>query len=119
LASVTARVDQDQAAETLYSFMKIAKGIPNAPCSCARSLVSDLTLPAIIDLLKWPTCTRSQRDTLLERIGELEGNRDLVGVVGVSGQFTADLWRFVAWAKKQPADISGILNTPPVESPTF
>jgi hypothetical protein len=93
--------------------MKDINSVPNPLCSIAPSLITESTLPMIVDLLKWPTCASHDRDILVERIANLKG-LSFGGADDVRGDHV-HLWEFATWAEKQSYSVSG----PPAEYPSF
>jgi CobQ/CobB/MinD/ParA nucleotide binding domain len=69
---------------------------PNPPCAAFAPLMSLSTISQAIDLLKWPTCSATDREKLIQRIGTLRRE-----------QLSGDLWEFIAWAEKHGFDVQG------------
>jgi hypothetical protein len=88
-------------------------GLPNPPCSAFLPLLGTEDLDRVVEILKWPTCTVDDRNRLIERIGQIEG-QDFENEIAsqVDASFVADTWSFANWARSKGFDIS----TPPTIS---
>jgi hypothetical protein len=98
----------------LLEKMKDVNKVPNPLCSIAASMISESTLPMIVDLLKWPTCTKSDREILVTKIADLKG-LSFTGADDIEEADHVHLWDFAAWAEKQSYPVSG----PPEEYPSL
>ena len=83
------------------------KSMTVPPCSAAASLGREDTIPLLIDLMKWPTCSAKHLHQLIKRMADLKGNP--FGELHKEGKFHVDFWHFVEWAEKEGYD----MNSPP------
>ena len=87
------------------------------PCSVLVPLIRKGTQPRIVEVVKWPTCQRGEREQLIAEIARLEGKT--FTIKGIYPSFTnqtiLDFWGFAGWAEHEGLD----LKSPPSKRPTF
>ena len=108
LGALVERLPAETAENHLAALLARIKTLAYPPCTAAVSFIREDTIFATgkhgIDLLKWPTCSSVDRDQIIERIGELNG--ETFGTKDQEGEFRADLWKFVEWAERQGYDVA-------------
>ena len=114
LGALGERVPDETAENHLAALLAGIKTLADPPCTAAVSFIRKDTIAATgkhgIDLLKWPTCSSADRDQIIERIGELNG--ETFGTKDQEGKFHSDLWKFVEWAERQGYDVASAPASP-------
>jgi len=86
----------------LVAFNNDDADFPNPVCDSAASLANESTLPMIIYIMKWPTCTSSQRDALIAAVAQVTNDTGEFERRDGNGEERPSLWQFAAWAQRQP-----------------
>jgi len=107
---------QKERALSLLSEAMKNEPMPNPLCDSASLLINESTLPKIIDLLKWPTCTNKQRANLMKQIGEVTKEGEAFEISYGEGAPQVSQLKFAAWAEKKSYEN---LSSPPAEYPDF
>lgn len=74
-------------------------------CDDVVAVIRDSKDPRVVDLLKWPTCSRKSRNMLIGKLDDLIKD-ETFGGEGIDGQYYADIWgKFVPWMKRQEINL--------------
>jgi hypothetical protein len=77
--------------------------LPEPPCGALADIANAENLRDVIEVVKWPNCSESDRSELIHKISEIAGQS--FGTK-IKGRFVADKWSFINWAEKQGFDLS-------------
>ena len=107
LATLAGKLPAEKADQLLGAVVNLSKPV----CSGLAPLVN-VSLPEIVDALKWPTCASEESSVLIEKIGQAKGR-----AFGrkVDDRFVADEWSFADWAEREGFD----LKSPSLRRPQF
>jgi hypothetical protein len=117
LRGVITIIDSDDAAELFDNTRKtlsnrerefmddtlgVMKTIASPDCGALAPMIQTSTIPMMIEVLKWPTCSDSDRNILMEGIGIFTKQKFSSGsLLG----FVADRWEFIEWARSAGYDV--------------
>lgn len=79
-------------------FPEAIRGAPAPPCGAVTAIAGREELPALLELVKWPTCPPAERDDLVRKISQLTGTP--FGREDRNGTFHFDRWKLSDWAQR-------------------
>lgn len=97
------------ARQVLEDLTRFALPLTSPPCAMAALVArGSEDTPLLADIAQWPTCSREEREELLEKIGKIESTR-------------VDLWSFATWAQRRGLNLEALRRRPKntVESWSF
>jgi hypothetical protein len=101
------------AEHVLREFLHKARLWISPPCSVAGALARRQDLEELLEVIKWPTCTREDRYKLIDRTLELAG--ESLETNGERGTSSTDVWRFVEWAERRGLKPADAPEPPPLD----
>lgn len=95
LGALGKQLRENSVESSLRVLLGTFRPLTEPPCASARSLIRNNkdNLEAIVDLLKWPTCSSEDRDALIQQVGQ------------VTGESFKTEWDFIQWANTEGYDL--------------
>jgi hypothetical protein len=106
VAPIVARLPESDRPK-LDTLEQIIAGFDEPPCDAVALFADHSTVPEVVEVLKWPTCSFKDRSEVIKKIGELEGHS--FGTT-IGDEFVVDESSFEDWTSKQGFKVS----SPPI-----
>jgi hypothetical protein len=104
IETLSERLTDEQKTRVRGRVIQLLEAFPFVPCTVLLPFEAKETVPLIVAVLKWPTCTENDRNRLITRLGPIVGQ----SFTGENSRFRMpDAWKFMDWAEASGYDVKG------------